>query len=306
MQEVFYIKFFLSKITQGQIAVLAKTLSHDRKEKTMQLYISDLDGTLLDRNAEITEYTKTALNRLIAKGMNFTVATARTYSSAGRILAGLDLQLPIVLMNGVLIYHPVRHEYEVINTLADADAERIISLCGEHGLSPFMYLMNGSVMSTAYSKLTNQAMKDFLDERVQKYGKAFIHTDNLTETEGDVIYFCFLDDYEKLAPMQKVLSGMPSLKTAFYHDIYGDEWYLEVFSAEASKESGVRYLREKYGFDKITAFGDNLNDLPMFAAADERIAVSNAAEELIKTSHRVIGANTEDGVAKYLEELYNG
>ena len=42
----------------------------------------------------------------------------------------------------------------------------------------------------------------------------------------------------------------------------------------------------------------------MFDAADERIAVNNAAEELKKRADRVIGANTENGVAVYLEEWF--
>ena len=121
----------------------------------MQLFISDLDGTLLDRNAEVTEYTKIALNRLIAKGMNFTVATARTYSSAGRILAGLDLKLPLILMNGVLIYDPVSKDYEVRNKLPQDDVERIVGLCEKLGLSPFIYLMNGSVMSVSWVQPLN-------------------------------------------------------------------------------------------------------------------------------------------------------
>jgi hypothetical protein len=44
----------------------------------------------------------------------------------------------------------------------------------------------------------------------------------------------------------------------------------------------------------------------MFSASDECISVSNAAEELLKTSDKVIRANTEDGVAKYLEEEFDG
>lgn len=70
----------------------------------MELFISDLDGTLLNGNAEVTEFTRDTLNRLMAKGLNFTAATARTLASAGKILLGLDLKLPVILMNGVLIY----------------------------------------------------------------------------------------------------------------------------------------------------------------------------------------------------------
>ena len=53
----------------------------------MELFISDLDGTLLNGNAEVTEFTRDTLNRLMAKGLNFTAATARTLASAGKILA---------------------------------------------------------------------------------------------------------------------------------------------------------------------------------------------------------------------------
>lgn len=51
----------------------------------MELFISDLDGTLLNGNAEVTEFTRDTLNRLMAKGLNFTAATARTLASAGKI-----------------------------------------------------------------------------------------------------------------------------------------------------------------------------------------------------------------------------
>ena len=37
----------------------------------MELFISDLDGTLLNGNAEVTEFTRDTLNRLMAKGLNF-------------------------------------------------------------------------------------------------------------------------------------------------------------------------------------------------------------------------------------------
>ena len=77
----------------------------------MELFISDLDGTLLNGNAEVTEFTRDTLNRLMAKGLNFTAATARTLASAGKILSGLDLKLPVILMNGVLIYDMAEKKY---------------------------------------------------------------------------------------------------------------------------------------------------------------------------------------------------
>ena len=270
----------------------------------MHLFISDLDGTLLDKNAELPAETRDRLNRLIADGMDFTVATARTYSSVGRILAGLELKLPLILMNGVLIYDPVLHKYDVVNKLSSGAVEKVLKLRRQLDLAPFMYRMQGDVMTTAFDRLLGESMHDFYEERVRKYGKQFCQADRLEDIAEDVIYFCFIDKSERLQPLYNAIRDVPDLSMAYYPDIYGEDYYLEIFSAAASKEAGLRYLREKLGADRITAFGDNLNDLPMFDAADEKIAVNNAAEELKKRADRVIGANTENGVAVYLEEWF--
>lgn len=65
-----------------------------KKEKT--LYISDLDGTLLNSDKEITTYTRDTLNKLMAGGLQFSIATARTASSAVKILSGLNINVPVV------------------------------------------------------------------------------------------------------------------------------------------------------------------------------------------------------------------
>lgn len=52
----------------------------------------------------------------------------------------------------------------------------------------------------------------------------------------------------------------------------------------------------------MVAFGDNLNDLPLFAAADESYAVSNAHERVRATATGVIASNAENAVVRFLQE----
>ena len=59
-------------------------------------------------------------------------------------------------------------------------------------------------------------------------------------------------------------------------------------------------LKELLHCDRVVVFGDALNDLPMFKAADEAYAVANAAEELKQAATGIIGSNEEDGVADWL------
>ena len=52
----------------------------------------------------------------------------------------------------------------------------------------------------------------------------------------------------------------------------------------------------------MVAFGDAINDLPLFAAADECYAVENAVEALKAAATGVIPSNAQDGVARWLAE----
>ena len=71
------------------------------------LFISDLDGTLLNDKQVISEESIDILNELISQGLQFTIATARSYNSAAKLLEKIDFKLPLVFMNGVFIYDPV-------------------------------------------------------------------------------------------------------------------------------------------------------------------------------------------------------
>lgn len=68
------------------------------------LYISDMDGTLLNDGGKVSRRSVEIINELIKKGMLFTVATARSAMSAAELLKDIDISVPAVLMNGVFLF----------------------------------------------------------------------------------------------------------------------------------------------------------------------------------------------------------
>lgn len=70
-----------------------------------RLYVSDLDGTLLDTHGDFPKAWATRLNRMIDRGLKFTIATARNYDSTHPILRDVELQLPVILFNGAYLTH---------------------------------------------------------------------------------------------------------------------------------------------------------------------------------------------------------
>jgi hydroxymethylpyrimidine pyrophosphatase-like HAD family hydrolase len=146
-------------------------------------------------------------------------------------------------------------------------------------------------------------MHDFFQERVDLYQKRFTHIDDFTMlTDEPLIYFSLLDHYDKLAPIYQQLEGIPNLNCVLYKDNYSPEWYLEIYSQNASKYHAVQFLRSYLELDHIVCFGDNRNDLPLFEACDYKLAVGNAVTELKEKADQVIGCNYEDGVAVWLQD----
>ena len=267
------------------------------------LYISDLDGTLLNRNAELSEYTIDALNRLISNGVHFSVATARTAATSLLMLERIPINVPIILMNGVLIYDIQTHRYVKKELLGETKVEQVIATMKTTGLTGLMYALSDDELITYYERLDNDALKAFVDERMRKYNKQFSQIDDFANADTEIIYFCFLDTNDNIHRLHKEIAEIDGLRVEMYQDIYSDDlWYLEIFNDTASKYNAVQFLQREYGFNKVVGFGDNLNDLPLFAACDECYAVANAKPEVKEKATAVIGKNDDDGVAKWLEE----
>ena len=120
------------------------------------------------------------------------------------------------------------------------------------------------------------------------------------ELDDIILLYSMLDNRRGEETYEKT-RRLPGVRAQFYHDIYGDKTaILEAFSPEATKAKAMRALAESIGADKIVAFGDNVNDLPMMREADIAVAVDNAIDRVKEEADIVIGPNTDDSVAKFI------
>ena len=103
------------------------------------LYLSDLDGTLLNKDAELSQFATDTLNRMIAEGLCFSVATARTAATALRILDGVRWSVPLALMNGVLIFDTTEKRYIQVLSLGAATVAAVLAVFNRLGATGLMY-----------------------------------------------------------------------------------------------------------------------------------------------------------------------
>ena len=117
-------------------------------EKT--LYISDLDETLLNKDAVLSAYTKSALNGLISQGLHFSVATGRTTDAAIKIMAGVALSTPIVTFNGVVIYDVKHAQYVNICRFHAETVKEIVDVLTSQNVSSLMYELKDNQLVSYY------------------------------------------------------------------------------------------------------------------------------------------------------------
>lgn len=268
-----------------------------------KLYISDLDGTLLNENALLSEETEKELNLLIEKGINFTVATARTYATVEKMLKNVNISVPVVLMNGVAIFDLKTKKYVSVQKISDNGKNVLFETIRKYIHSGFVFCIDNDELSTFYENTNSPNAKQFIEERERLYKKKFTKVNSFNECMNkNVVYYSINDKKEKLKEAYNAISKCTDLHVEFYRDIYNTEhWYLEVCSSEASKKNAVNTLRKLFGFDHIISFGDNLNDIPMFEASDEAYAVMNAKDEVKKAATGVIDSNINNGVVKFIK-----
>ena len=264
------------------------------------LYISDLDGTLLNKDARLTEKTKNIISSLIKKGVMFTAATARSKSSI-KILEGLGLTLPFVQLNGVLIYDFTKDKYIDCTHIESSSAEKVIKILKKYDRMSFMYKVDDEYgIHVEFEKLRNEPERKFFLSRQNDY-RSFVRSDHIEIKNTDkVIYFTMVDTYARLLPIHKKIELTEGVSSTLYSDNYSDLYYLEIFSSNASKSAGMLKIKDMVGADRVVAFGDNCNDIDMLKSADVAVAVKDAAEEVKAVADIVIGNSFDDSVAEFL------
>ena len=274
------------------------------------LYVSDVDSTLLRTDGSLSRFTRDTLNRLIADGLQFTVASARSCASLRQLLAGLDLRLPVVEFNGSFVSDFATGYHHLTHSMAPTVTTDLFTLLQRRGHVPFISTHDGHDGRTDrlyYDQLANAGMRWYAQDRQQRRDSRLRKLANLHHALHDqVVSFTIIARQPELLALQRTIHRhhRAAVQTYLFENHYSPGWFwLTVHDAAATKERGVaalRRLRPELQTSRLIVFGDGDNDLDLFQAADQALAVANATPTLKRHATALIASNDHDGVARYL------
>ncbi len=272
------------------------------------IYITDLDHTFLRTDLSISDYTKKIWNSYAPESI-LSIATARTYKKTQQFLKGVEVNAPMILLDGALI---ATKDKKIIDTkfINKEFGDAIIEEGSRLGIYPFVLSLVDDELNEAFSYSTT--LNSYQSEIIKRYvgdehTEAF---DNLRAMENNfkIVYMAEEMLLQALEQNLRIIFG-DELKYVLAPEAYMGCYFLTILHKDADKSHGIKNVSEAIGFDlgKLTVFGDNLNDVGMFKLANTAVAVANAQEGLREKADVVLSqTNDEDAVAKYLESLKNG
>ena len=139
----------------------------EKQHTVRTLYVSDLDGTLLDNNSMLSVGTVATLNRIIGElGGLFTVATARTPATVVPLMQEVHARLPFIVIGGSAMWNPVTSSYEHTRGIDNETVNAVADVFDRHNSHPFIYRRHGDSMLHAhhYGTLSPQEER-FVNER---------------------------------------------------------------------------------------------------------------------------------------------
>lgn len=273
------------------------------------LLASDFDNTLIYTEAalrtgapvpELSEKNRAALERFMAEGGRFTVATGRALAAFIKYADKVPMNAPGIVCNGAALYDFAAGGY-LDTVMLDARArergqavlERFPAVAAE------AYHIENVIHAVHPNEITRQ------HERLTKV--SVVESASLLEVPLPLGKVLFEADHETLEAVKAFLADQGW--AGDYELIFSGQTLLEMTARGADKGGMVRRLAERLGIsmDHVYCVGDEANDIPMLRAAAEGFAPANCVPA-VRDSGATIVADARDSaladVVSHLEAKY--
>lgn len=272
------------------------------------LYVSDLDGTLLDAQGRLSVRSRNELLALIDAGVLVTIATARSHCSISQIFQEFPFPLPIVEFNGAFITDYQTGKHWVCHAFAPSLSRQLFDKILEAGLRPFVSSFDGVRDRLHYDEVINPSMSWYESRRRACKDPRLNQTIDLRNTLSEQVVSLTImagevHDLETLREQIKSAHGHEVHCYLYENAYHPGHFWLSLHPMGASKYHAAKQLRDTYAPGRpIVAFGDHLNDLDLLEGAELAVAVANAEPEILRVAHTIIGPHTDESVVRFIRE----
>jgi Cof subfamily protein (haloacid dehalogenase superfamily) len=274
----------------------------EQKFKSVQLVVSDLDGTLLSTDKSISAQNLAAIDQLRQRGIAFTFASGRMSQMLEAYVNQLAVNIPIIACDGAKVIDLTSNHVLHSQFLDAREAEDLLDFAARSGMDYLaftmdkVYLTKDSIRTrnfTAYNDIAIQNSTEPLPIYIFNHDHREIAENGILKILIAEKYGTDLDQVRQhIAASRQIYAEMP------------EDNLIDVLQIGTSKGAAVARLADYLGIRlaNVCVIGDYLNDISMLQVAGYSIAMGNAQEEVKKVAMVLTETNDHNGFAKAIEQ----
>ncbi len=265
-----------------------------------KIVFSDIDGTLLNKERELSPATIQAIKKLKNR-VPFILISARMPAAMRHLQKSLQIEdLPIISYNGGLI---------LVNNRIESSTEIPLEIVSElakwnRPLNTHLSLYNNDEWFVP--EMDYWAKREYNNTKVAPFVKSNFEVIEDWKTKGKGAHKIMAMGEE--SNIEQIIAFLENNFAGQLHLYRSKDTYLEIAPKSISKFTAVEFLLKEYfkiSPEEAIAFGDNYNDVEMLKNIGYGVAVGNARAEARDVANVVCENSIEDGVAKILAKLFH-
>lgn len=271
-------------------------------------FVTDMDGTFLNDNREISHRAKDVMKKLQNNNIKFFIATGRVDLAVRSYYNLMDLNDAVISCNGSFIRNLKTGEVIYEKSFNEEEITYIYEKYKEFtdgSIEFHIYSANYIYSDTlSFSLARIRRVEENLPDNIKT--PMNINEDILGEIKrnNDKSYKVMMtsENHNLLRKIATEVSKKFDIESTFSATNFFD-----IMPAGCSKGEGIKRVAEYYNIDieDSVVFGDNFNDIDMLKVAGTSVCPSNAKEEIKKMCDKVIGNNNDFSVLNYIENYVN-
>lgn len=259
--------------------------------QNIRMVVTDMDGTLLNSQHQVSDRFFELFEALSARGVLFVAASGRQYQSIVDKLPGISERMVIIAENGGFAK---KNGEELVSTPLPSNVrhEVLDVLGGVAGTHPVLCTKDNAYVA-GYSQ-------EFL-ETLREYYTTFKVLEDLGSFQGEIMkiaVYHFESSERYIYPEVRQFEDQLKVKVSGAH-------WVDLSHKDAHKGYALEIVQRRYGIgpEETLVFGDYNNDLEMLERAKYSFAMANAHPNVLEAARYQTHSNDDYGVERILEKL---
>lgn len=264
------------------IGIVINNARIPRKKQSDILFVSGMDDTLLSVQETITPYSVILLNRMLDDGAKFTIATMRTPASLIENLQGIRIQLPVIAMDGAVLFDMKEKRYLKKYEISYEETKEILNFIEQRNFHVFINATVEDSWVIYYSDFKNEVEDKIYNSMRKSPYRNYVKRD-IPEGQ-DILYLMIVDKTDIIESLYLDLHSNGLTKSykilKYESNDYSGFTYIKIYNREATKDNMITYLAEHVNAEKVITFGSIEGKYDIVTKDDDSNKVVKSLEKL--------------------------